>query len=165
MSIRRVGSSPVSRTRSLFEGPHFPYARVVELADSLDSGSSVHYGRAGSSPASRTNSSQAICRLRRVFSFHCKAHRALILPLLASKPDPLSLGLGPPLCGGFFLSQGDIDSLPARRGRHAACAEFFAFLQGASRVCGGVFLSFVFSKELENISEKFTCDFRYVMVR
>ena len=31
-----------------------PYARVVELADSLDSGSSVHYARAGSSPASRT---------------------------------------------------------------------------------------------------------------
>ena len=30
-------------------------ARVVELADSLDSGSSVHSGRAGSSPASRTN--------------------------------------------------------------------------------------------------------------
>ena len=30
------------------------YARVVELADSLDSGSSVHYARAGSSPASRT---------------------------------------------------------------------------------------------------------------
>ena len=30
------------------------YARVVELADSLDSGSSVHSGRAGSSPASRT---------------------------------------------------------------------------------------------------------------
>ena len=28
--------------------------RVVELVDSLDSGSSVHYGRAGSSPASRT---------------------------------------------------------------------------------------------------------------
>ena len=31
------------------------YARVVELADSLDSGSSVHYARAGSSPASRTS--------------------------------------------------------------------------------------------------------------
>ena len=30
-------------------------ARVVELADSLDSGSSAHSGRAGSSPASRTN--------------------------------------------------------------------------------------------------------------
>ena len=30
------------------------HARVVELADSLDSGSSVHSGRAGSSPASRT---------------------------------------------------------------------------------------------------------------
>ena len=34
-------------------------ARVVELADSLDSGSSVHSGRAGSSPASRTNSSDS----------------------------------------------------------------------------------------------------------
>ena len=32
-------------------------ARVVELADSLDSGSSVHSGRAGSSPASRTKTS------------------------------------------------------------------------------------------------------------
>ena len=30
------------------------YGRVVELVDSLDSGSSVHYGRAGSSPASPT---------------------------------------------------------------------------------------------------------------
>ena len=30
------------------------HARVVELADSLDSGSSVQYARAGSSPASRT---------------------------------------------------------------------------------------------------------------
>ena len=33
-------------------------ARVVELADSLDSGSSVHSGRAGSSPASRTKLSE-----------------------------------------------------------------------------------------------------------
>ncbi len=33
------------------------HARVVELADSLDSGSSVHYARAGSSPASRTKKS------------------------------------------------------------------------------------------------------------
>ena len=30
------------------------YARVEELVDSLESGSSVHCGRAGSSPASRT---------------------------------------------------------------------------------------------------------------
>ena len=30
-------------------------ARVVELADSLDSGSSARSGRAGSSPASRTS--------------------------------------------------------------------------------------------------------------
>ena len=46
-------------------------------------------GRAGSTPASRTSSSQATYRLRRAFSFHCKAHRALILLLLASKPQPL----------------------------------------------------------------------------
>ena len=32
------------------------YGRVVELVDSLDSGSSVHCGRAGSSPASPTKS-------------------------------------------------------------------------------------------------------------
>ena len=58
-----------------------------------------------------SSSSQAICRLRRAFSFHCKTHRALILLLLASKPDPLSLvsGLGPPLRGGFVLSHEDID--------------------------------------------------------
>lgn len=55
MSIRRVGSSPVSRTTlPLWKALH--HARVVELADSLDSGSSVLYGRAGSSPASRTSS-------------------------------------------------------------------------------------------------------------
>ena len=33
---------------------------MVELADSLDSGSSVPYGRAGSSPASRTNKRQDV---------------------------------------------------------------------------------------------------------
>ena len=33
------------------------HGRVVELVDSLDSGSSVHCGRAGSSPASRTKKS------------------------------------------------------------------------------------------------------------
>ena len=64
----RAGSSPASRTmfhrrapfrwntpRGISRGHNcIPYARVVELADSLDSGSSVHYGRAGSSPASPT---------------------------------------------------------------------------------------------------------------
>ena len=34
------------------------YGRVVELVDSLDSGSSVHCGRAGSSPASPTKTGQ-----------------------------------------------------------------------------------------------------------
>ena len=64
----RAGSSPASRTMFHRRAPFrwntprgfqgsttsYRYARVVELADSLDSGSSVHYGRAGSSPASRT---------------------------------------------------------------------------------------------------------------
>ena len=50
--------------------------------------------------------------LRNLFYLiHSKTHRALILLLLASKPDPLLLGsgLGPPLRGSFFLSQGNID--------------------------------------------------------
>ena len=36
------------------------YGRVVELVDSLDSGSSVHCGRAGSSPASPTKGSKLL---------------------------------------------------------------------------------------------------------
>ena len=65
MSYRRVGSSPVSRTIYLLCS-HLSCARVVELADSLDSGSSVLYGRAGSSPASRTKKKD---RLLPVFLF------------------------------------------------------------------------------------------------
>ena len=42
-------------------------ARVVELADSLDSGSSVHYARAGSSPASRTSVGTEFTLFRRLF--------------------------------------------------------------------------------------------------
>ena len=38
---------------------------------------------------SPSSSSQATYHLRRAFSFHCKAYRSLILPLLSSKPDPL----------------------------------------------------------------------------
>ena len=57
------------------------YGRVVELVDSLDSGSSVHCGRAGSSPASptrdaleakiRDNSKEgmAVCSLFAVISY------------------------------------------------------------------------------------------------
>ena len=44
------------------------YGRVVELVDSLDSGSSVHCGRAGSSPASPTRFRQASTEACR-FSF------------------------------------------------------------------------------------------------
>ena len=45
LTIRAMGAIIIKRSRD---------ARVVELADSLDSGSSAHSGRAGSSPASRT---------------------------------------------------------------------------------------------------------------
>ena len=40
--------------RSMWHALKSKFARVVELADSLDSGSSVQYGRGGSSPPSRT---------------------------------------------------------------------------------------------------------------
>ena len=48
---------------------HCRYARVVELADSLDSGSSVHYARAGSSPASRTKKYRIPNRVSCTFLF------------------------------------------------------------------------------------------------
>ena len=55
-----------------------PNARVVELADSLDSGSSVHYARAGSSPASRTKKKD-ICFQQMSFFFYSAAKRIEIL--------------------------------------------------------------------------------------
>ena len=69
----------------LFERSKIAYARVVELADSLDSGSSVHSGRAGSSPASRTTSEQALYRLLRLFQKSERAHAAAP----PSKSNPL----------------------------------------------------------------------------
>ena len=174
----------------------------MELADSLDSGSSVHYGRAGSSPASRTKtkghpfgcpfvlvsavqraappfgiamlggstrkgyatsvrrqSRQRLCgefRLRRGFansacaevlpaakrsygalapparkpvgwffypfsrfqnidldrSFQLVASVISLAPtffISTSQPHTLGCDVCPPLCGGFFLSQGNID--------------------------------------------------------
>ena len=46
-----------------------------------------------------------------LFHFTAKLIARSLKLLLASKPDPLSLGfgLGPPLRGGFFLSQKNID--------------------------------------------------------
>ena len=60
------------------------YARVVELVDSLDSGSSVHCGRAGSSPASRTKIKDiqrmsfifCIRGLKRAVCIKCRQKRA-----------------------------------------------------------------------------------------
>ena len=70
---------PQNRRRFFKKNPHFPIdnfvlrcyyiqafkirARVVELADSLDSGSSAHSGRAGSSPASRTKKKRTSKRM------------------------------------------------------------------------------------------------------
>ena len=45
------------------------YGRVVELVDSLDSGSSVHCGRAGSSPASPTKKRQLSTESCRFFYY------------------------------------------------------------------------------------------------
>ena len=50
----KKGLTSAQRYDILSEQSKSTYARVVELADSLDSGSSVHSGRAGSTPASRT---------------------------------------------------------------------------------------------------------------
>ena len=48
----------------------------------------------GSNPSGRTSSSQAVYRLRRVFSFQDKTHRVLILLLLASNREPSEAGRG-----------------------------------------------------------------------
>ena len=61
------------------------YAGVAQSVEQLIRNQQV----VGSSPISSSSSSQATYRLRRAFSFHYKAHRALILLLLASKPNPL----------------------------------------------------------------------------
>ena len=79
----------------------------MELVDMRDLGSRA-FRRWGSSPHARTTSPRTTYRSRRLFY---KSHLSLILSRLLSKPDPLSLGsgLGPPLRGGFVLSQGSID--------------------------------------------------------
>ena len=60
----------------------------------------------GSNPFSRTNSSQATYRLRRAFSFHCKAHRALIetAPRLQTEPAYAGLRFGPVAARRFFIA-------------------------------------------------------------
>ena len=68
---------------------HKAHARVVELADSLDSGSSVHYARAGSSPASRTIVGASLYRLLRLFLQKSERAHAAAPPL---QIEPASLG-------------------------------------------------------------------------
>ena len=77
------------------------YARVVELADSLDSGSSVHYARAGSSPASRTMSEQAMDRLLRLILYvRARSRRCSSFPTAALFAG---LAVGEPPCGRHLL--------------------------------------------------------------
>ena len=61
-----------------------------------------------------SSSSQATYRLRRAFLFHCKAHRALILLLLASNRDPLRWARGwVPPCGRLRPSAFERPGSPA----------------------------------------------------
>ncbi len=82
--------------------------------------------RTGSSPVTGTSSSQAIWRLRRVFSFYSKTHRALTPLLLLSKSQPLALGcdLDLGMCAGKQRHLYCCD-VPARCKRHVACSGFF----------------------------------------
>ena len=59
----------------------FPNARVVELVDSLDSGSSVHSGRAGSTPASRTRENARNRKISGIFLTFCPVFEAQTRPL------------------------------------------------------------------------------------
>ena len=101
-------------------------AGMMELVDMRDLGSRAS-PRWGSSPHARTTSPRTTYRSRRLFY---KSHLSLILSRLLSKPDPLSLGsgLGPPLRGGFFLSQENIDfNRLFQKGRHGlwSCLPFW----------------------------------------
>ena len=82
------------------------------MADSLDSGSSVHYGRAGSSPASRTNIGASIVSLAPTF-FLCQWQSALIRPLPCSSFPTATccagLAVGGPPCGRHFSPFRNVD--------------------------------------------------------
>ena len=82
-----------SGTRGAIIIKHSRDARVVELADSLDSGSSVHSGRAGSSPASRTTSPRTAYRSRRRFFLRNNCHLSLIMSRLLPNPKRKASGL------------------------------------------------------------------------
>lgn len=80
--------------------------------------------------STHSSSSQAAYRLRRAFSFHCKTHRALILLLLASKPNPLPLSFGLVLpLRGAFIAHMKISVLTA------------LYTSEQSQLCSGVFMS------------------------
>ena len=125
MSIRRVGSSPVSRTRIRSPMGRPLYARVVELADSLDSGSSVLYGRAGSSPASRTKDLPVIPVTGRLFypSLPEQVHTYLCARVVE---------LADSLDSGSSVLYGRAGSSPAsrtkKRGTRTACPSLFGAL-------------------------------------
>ena len=81
------------------------------------------YGRAGSTPASRTTSPRTTYRSRRLF---CKSHLSLILSRLLSKPDPLALG------SGFVLGADPVAYIPSSV-QSPLCSDVFLCLRQKRR--------------------------------
>ena len=87
-SIRAPKNFPQNRKKLLTFPPNCAIlfeqsqdARVVELADSLDSGSSAHSGRAGSTPASRTKENARNREISGIFLTFCPFFEAQTRPL------------------------------------------------------------------------------------
>ena len=131
VAMFHVGASFVSLAPTFFKSqsaltPLLLLSKSQPLALGCDLVSGANLG-AGASILFRCSASgQALYRLRRVFSFYSKTHRALILLLLASKSQPLALGcdLGLGMCAGKQRHLYCCD-VPARCKRHVACSEFF----------------------------------------
>ena len=81
------------------------------------------YGRAGSTPASRTTSPRTTYRSRRLF---CKSHLSLILSRLLPKPDPLALG------SGFVLGADPVAYIPSSE-QSPLCSDVFLCLRQKRR--------------------------------
>ena len=87
----------------------------MELADMRDLGSRAER-RAGSTPVTRTTSSQASYRLRRLFMLCVKSHLALTPLRLLSKSNQPAAGLQ----AGFVMAESHIDMLdPFTQAFHA----------------------------------------------
>ena len=101
-----------------------PYGRVVELVDSLDSGSSVHCGRAGSSPASPTK--ETVERLSLFLPVHGrqKQHNSLVFQENRKTRELFhSLKSFLPICNHYHLFQSALSAELATEGKYVlGCA-------------------------------------------